>query len=229
MTSLQDSSVPGAGQPGRILIAGYARRNGISAFSQFGIGMTITPLPITLLDFNAERESKILVNLDWQTATEEGNKGFGIERRLDDETAFSSIGFVATEAPNGNSTGILSYSYADTNSYAGISYYRLNQIDLDGKSAYSAIKAVSGDGTSGLSVLIYPNPAHGQFTLRVDGNDKHYKAIIVDVLGQVVRQVEATGTNNVSIGGLKPGLYFVQIPDIFGKGKSFIEKVLIVP
>jgi len=223
------SSLPAEGTGGRTVSSGYARRNGLSAFSQFGIGVTSTPLPVTLLSFTASRTSKRFVDLDWQTATEDNDKGFGVERRLDDELAFSDIGFVPSLAPGGTSASPLPYSYTDTNSYSGISYYRLKQEDLDDHFVYTVIKAVSGNGNSGVVVSLYPNPGHGQFTLRVDGTEQAYSATITDIPGHTIRRIEATGNNNVSVSGLPPGFYFVRIPDIFGNGRSFVEKVLIIP
>ena len=223
------SSLPAEGAAGRTVASGYARRNGLSAFSQFGIGMTSTPLPVTLLSFVASRVSKRFVDLDWQTATEDNDKGFGVERRLDDETVFSDIGFVPSMAPGGTSAVPLAYSYTDTNSYNGISYYRLKQEDLDDRFVYTVIKAVSGSGNGGVVVSLYPNPGHGQFTLRVDGTGQAYSVSITDVPGHTIRRIEAVGNSNVSVSGLPPGFYFVQLPDIFGKGQSFVEKVLIVP
>jgi Secretion system C-terminal sorting domain len=223
------SSLPAEGAAGRTVASGYARRNGLSAFSQFGIGMTSTPLPVTLLSFTASRIGKKFVDLDWQTATEDNDKGFGVERRLDDESAFSDIGFVPSLAPGGTSASPLAYSYTDTNSYSGISYYRLKQEDLDDRFVYTVIKAVSGSGNSGVVVSLYPNPGHGQFTLRVDGTGQAYTATITDIPGHTLRRIEAVGNNNVSVSGLPPGFYIVRIPNIFGNGQSFVEKVLIVP
>ena len=191
--------------------------------------MTSTPLPVILLSFVATRASKRFVDLDWQTATEDNDKGFGVERRLDDESAFSDIGFVPSLAPGGTSASPLTYNYTDTNSYSGISYYRLKQEDLDDHFVYTVIKAVSGSGNSGVVVSLYPNPGHGQFTLRVDGTDQAYSATITDILGHSIRQIEAVGNSNVSVSGLQPGFYVVRLPDIFGNGQSFVEKVLIIP
>ncbi len=222
------SSLPAAGTGGRTVASGIARRNSLSAFSQFGIGMTATPLPVTLVLFDANRIGKSIVSLDWTTAMEENDKGFGIERRLDSASSFSSIGFVPSQAPGGNSTQTLSYAFTDINGYVGISYYRLKQEDLDDHFVYTLIKAVSGSGATQLSVLLYPNPGHGQFTLRLDGNNNSFPAVISDELGRIVRSMVVTGNTNLTVVGLNPGLYFIRIPDAFGKGRPFVEKVLIV-
>jgi hypothetical protein len=222
------SNLPGSGTPGRTVAAGYARRNNLSAFSQFGIGMTTTPLPVTLTDFNARRIAKDFVALDWSTSLEQNDRGFDVQRRLDNDSTFGSVAFVPSLAPGGNSSEPLHYYFTDTNAYAGISYYRLRQVDLDNHFSYSAIKAVPGLAGSGITVSLYPNPGHGQFTLRVDGTDGSFGAIITDDRGQTIRSIRATGNSNVSVSGLQAGIYFIYLPDIFGQGRSFSEKVLII-
>src|ERR1700722_4744733 len=48
------SSLPDEGLAGRTVAGGYARRNGLTAFSQWGVGQTAVPLPVILLDFEAK-------------------------------------------------------------------------------------------------------------------------------------------------------------------------------
>jgi hypothetical protein len=92
------SVLPQGGLPGRIVSSGFARRNNLSGFSQFGIAMALGALPVTLTDFNAIRLSKEIVNLDWETASEQNNKGFEIERRSDNEQTFAQRKFVPSQA-----------------------------------------------------------------------------------------------------------------------------------
>ena len=222
------SILPGNGADGRTVSSGYARRNDLSAFSQFGIGMTITPLPVTFTEFNARRISQAFVALDWSTAQEQNDRGFDVQRRLDDDSSFASVAFLPSAAAGGNSAQPLRYQYTDTNRYYGISYYRLRQVDLDNKFSYTAIKAVPGPGDNGVTVSIYPNPGRGQCTLRVDGTNASFVAIITDERGQVIRRMQAAGNTNVSVAFLQPGAYFIYLPGIFGQGRSFSEKVLII-
>jgi len=223
------SSLPAEGDAGRTVAGGYARRNGLTAFSQWGIGQTGVPLPVTLLDFEARRISASLVALNWETTMEENDKGFEIERELDNLTGFSPVGFVPSQAPGGNSSVTLAYSFSDTNSYTSVSYYRLKQEDLNNQWVYSGIKAVAGSGGGGATVSLFPNPGHGQFTLRVEGMAQPYNVLITDMLEHTVRRIEAVGSTDVGVYGLSQGVYVVHIPDIFGAGKSFVGKVLIVP
>ncbi len=222
------SSLPANGSPGRLVASGYARRNGIQTFSQFGIGQFGNALPVTLLDFDARRLTKIKVLVAWQTTTEINNKGFEIERRLDTEQMFTSIGFAPTLAPNGNSVSRIDYSFTDANGYAGISYYRLKQVDQDDRFVFTHIKAVKGMGETQVSVLLYPNPNHGQFTIRLDGVNRSYDALITDMNGKTIRQVRLGNSNEVMISGLSAGAYIIRIPDVFGAGESFAEKVLVI-
>ena len=222
------SILPANNQPGRILSSGYARRNNLNSFSQFGIGQLSGALPVTLVDFDAKRLTRQKVQVNWQTVFEQNNLGFDVERRLDGESAFTTIGFAPTKALNGNSSSQIDYSFADANGYSGISYYRLKQIDRDTRYTYTHIKAVKGMGETQVSVLLYPNPNYGQFSVRLDGVNKAYDAIITDMGGKVIRQLRLTNSNNISINGLSAGTYLIRIPDVFGPGESFTEKVLVV-
>ena len=218
---------PANNQPGRIVSSGYSRRNTINNFSQFGIGMLSGPLPVTLMSFDAKRITKIKVLVNWQTLTEVNNHGFDVERRLDGEPVFNKIGFAATKALGGNSTDKIDYEYTDANGYSGISYYRLKQIDRC-SSAYTFIKAVKGMGETQVSVLLYPNPNNGQFAIRLDGVNKSFNAVITDMSGKTIKQLSLTNNNNINISGLSAGTYIIHIPNVFGEGESFTEKVVVI-
>lgn len=213
---------------GRLVAHGYARRNNISTFSEFAIGILSASLPVTLARFDAKRSTRTTVLVTWETETEQNNKGFYIERRLDNETTFDTKGFVASQAPDGNSTLPLNYSYNDANSYTGISYYRLRQVDLDNRAHYSLIKAVDGSGTSTISVLIMPNPSHGQFKIRMEGIDESKQAIITDITGKTVQRLVVNGTQEVNVHGLSAGTYVLTILNAFGKDGHFTEKIIVV-
>lgn len=222
------STLPANNQPGMILSSGFARRNNINSFSQFGIGQFATALPVTLLNFDARRLTKVKVEVKWQTQTEINNLGFDVERRLDGEPAFAKIGFAPSKAPDGNSTITLDYNFTDANGYAGVSYYRLRQVDKDGRFTYTHIKAVKGMGETQVSVLLYPNPNYGQFTIRLDGAKGSFDARIMDESGKLVKQLKLVNSNNVSISGLSAGTYIIHISDVFGQGESFTEKVMVI-
>jgi len=222
------SNIPLSNQPGRTVTSGFARRNNIGSFSQFGLGQLSSPLPVTLLDFDARRLTRQKVQVNWQTVFEQNNLGFDVERRLDGESVFTTIGFATTKALNGNSNSQIDYSFTDANGYSGISYYRLKQIDRDSRFTYTHIKAVKGLGETQVSVMLFPNPNYGQFSIRLDGVNRSFDAIITDMGGKVVKQLRLTNNSNINISGLSAGTYLIKIPDVFGPGEPFSEKVLVV-
>lgn len=222
------STLPANNTPGKTVAGGYAARYGITTLGQFGIGLTLAALPVTLTDFRALRLNNAMVRLNWETASEQNNKGFDVERRWQSETQFRVIGFVSSLAAGGNSTQPLRYRYSDPNNYAGVTYYRLKQTDLDNRSNYTLIKAVKGTGEAGVTVLMWPNPNKGQFSIRIDGNTKRLPAFITDMNGKTVQQLSIYENTPVNVYGLSAGTYVVSIPDAFGPGEPFREKVLVV-
>lgn len=214
---------------GRLVSDGYALRKDVSSFGQFGIGQfLLNALPVTLSKFNAKRFSGLSVQLDWQTASEFNNKGFGIERRFENETSFSSQGFVNSKALTGNSQFTLNYYFTDNNNYRGITYYRLKQTDKDDHTFYSMIKAVNGIDGSAVSVLLWPNPARGQFSIQLTGITGKKEAVITDLQGKLLRKINVSGTQQVDVSGLKAGMYVLTIADAFGKNQHFKEKIVVI-
>ncbi|WP_431216124.1 T9SS type A sorting domain-containing protein [Puia sp. P3] len=223
-----NSLLPPNTSSGRMTADGYARRNSIGGFSQYGIGMTATPLPVTLIEFVAFRLGPSKVVLKWETGMESGNKGFDIEKRPDNDSSFTFAGFVPSAAQDGNSNAPLHYTYTDANNYKGITYYRLKQTDLDNRYNYTAIRAVSGSGQSGVSILLYPNPSQGQFSIRMDGSTETYEVRIVDGKGAVIKNRQLHGNTPLQVTGMPPGAYVVQILNAFGRGAAFAQKIVVV-
>ena len=110
-------------------------------------------VPVELVSFTASAdENKIL--LRWETATEKNNSGFDVERSTDGKN-FAKIGNVQAK---GTTTEQQSYSYVDQSSSGGKFYYRLKQVDLDGKFHYSNSIEVTALPTVYSLSQNYPNP-----------------------------------------------------------------------
>lgn len=139
-----------------------------------------TALPIELLDFHA-KVNEAGVTLLWTTATESNNDHFTAERSKDGKD-FEIIGTIKGA---GNSLVKKTYSFVDTYSGNGISYYRLKQTDHDGK--YKYFKIISTEQSSVLpEFIIYPNPLFNQ-TLRIDlPGDSESLLILTDSRGEVI-------------------------------------------
>ncbi len=171
-----------------------------------------TALPVELISFTA-RATTASIALNWQTASEENNAGFEIERSTDGKN-FTFIGF---EKGIGTTAELQNYSFEDKETRAGQRYYyRLKQIDFDGAFEYSDIVQTEIEGKS-LNVAFSPNPSQGKTQLDLFADSRGQLSInIFDASGKeilnTVQEVEK-GDQRISLdlAGLPKGLYFAKI------------------
>lgn len=136
------------------------------SYTATSVILTLGPtLPVELLTFKARLQND-KVFLDWKTASETNNKGFNIERSADGKT-WNTIGFVAG---NGTTTKVQTYAFTDVTLIQsgllsiGVAYYRLRQVDFNGKEDLSKVESVDITSLNRLSnmVHIFPNPVSGK-------------------------------------------------------------------
>ncbi len=178
--------------------------------SQSGITVT-APLPVSLTAFTAVKQGSTSL-LNWNTALEVKNDGFEIERSTDGK-AFSKIGMVRSKATGGNSDAKLDYSFTDVKPAQGINYYRLRQVDQDGRFEYSHVEQVSFDGSNG--VKVYPNPASNSVTIEAAEDSR---ISILNIAGQHM-DVNTTGTGRtrtINVSSLASGTYTIHIVNAAG-------------
>ncbi len=181
------------------------------------------PLPVTLLNFDVVKRVGSM-ELSWQTSTELNNRGFEIQRRMNGQ--FESVGFVTSTAPEGNSNLTLSYRFNDADNLpSGIVYYRLRQLDYDGRSAYSDVKAVRNN-TREVSVTIYPNPSNGNAKLVVPTEVGNLDISVMDIHGRFISRYSNFTGSRLDINNLKKGVYIVRV--LFREtGKQIIQKLIV--
>ncbi|WP_026464979.1 T9SS type A sorting domain-containing protein [Adhaeribacter aquaticus] len=121
---------------------------------------TPTTLPVTLVSFDGSSQNQG-VALKWVTATEENNEYFQVEKSQDGKT-FRAIGKVKG---NGTTNQKQTYSFTDRSVTSGTYYYRLKQVDFNGKSEYSKIVAVKADNFNLVKAALYPNPASSSLNI----------------------------------------------------------------
>ena len=114
------------------------------------------PLPVRLVSFTGKAGDG-MVNLQWETASEQDNSHFDIERSADAK-GFEAIG---REAGKGTTSAIQHYLFVDKSPLTGVNYYRLRQVDTDGRTTYSKITAVVYDSNQPLLELV-GNPTDNQ-------------------------------------------------------------------
>ena len=170
-------------------------------------------LPLTLLSFDGQRLDPNHVLLHWKTTNEIDNAGFYIERSLGNTTQFTDIDFVR---PLPDSLLVKTYQYPDPNSYAGTSYYRLRQTDLDSRFVYSKIIAIDNTGQPE-SLTLYPNPTSGFLYCRiVTTANATAQLLICDMQGRVLlsRSTLLQNGNNAqqfNVSQLATGKYFLKV------------------
>ncbi|RPD45154.1 T9SS type A sorting domain-containing protein [Paracnuella aquatica] len=182
-------------------------------------------LPVKFKTFNVQRDNqkKQQINLSWETAMEQNNAGFQIQRKVGNN--WETIAYIPSKAPNGNSNSAIRYQYADNNTFQAVSQYRLQQEDLDGALAYSDVKSVRGIGHVG-TLLIYPNPSEsGQINLLFSEPGTR-EVLVSDLSGRIVKQYREVSSTLLTIDGLAGGFYTVKIIDR-KTGAVTVEKVVV--
>ena len=181
-------------------------------------------LPVSLRSFTAARNNSTVL-LKWETVTEESSRGFYIERNVGNNV-WQTLGFVPTKAMNGNSSSLLNYEYSDINNAKGITQYRLRQIDINGKHAYSPIRAVRAGSQKG-KTIIYPNPSNdGKVNVVFADMNTIRDVSLMDMNGRVMKQWKGVTNNNIQIDNLTAGFYTVRIIDT-ETGEQTVEKIVV--
>lgn len=187
---------------------------------------SVINLPVKLNNFTARKNGEQTVLLNWQTATEQNNRGFQIQRRFDNETGFSDIAFVNSLGVNGNSSGLLNYSHTDNiSSRAGIAYYRLMQTDANGRITYSEIQPVRLNING--KVEIFPNPAvNGRIEIVFSKANTNSSVQLFDISSRLLQTITHINTTKQVIGNLNPGVYFVKITDAASE-ETIVKRVVV--
>ncbi|MEO8110130.1 MAG: T9SS type A sorting domain-containing protein [Ginsengibacter sp.] len=177
----------------------------VSSFSTFFLhGGLSAVLPLTLLDFTGQKQNTN-IKLQWQTTNEITTSHFFVQRSANG-TTFTNIGRVEAR----NTSGTNDYNLTDATPGDGVNFYRLQMVDIDGKTTYSSIIKIVFSGKSELRV--FPNPAKNMITLSGLENKGIIKIIAPD--GKLVKQLSATSNSMlIDISTLAKGFYILQYKD----------------
>ena len=170
------------------------------------------PTPVTLTAFNG-KYSNNAAYLDWQTSQEINNDHFELYKSTDG-TTFSQI---ATVKGAGYSNLVKNYSFIDNSvGNSAVVYYRLKQVDGNGKFTYSSIVRISTGGKMGIEV--FPNPFVNNFTASFTANkNADAELVLRNSIGQPVMMKTIKvikGSNSINVTGLpslNTGMYYLSI------------------
>lgn len=121
---------------------GASAANATTGISPNGFS-TLALLPVKWESFTAEKTGNS-IQLKWTTAAETSNAYFNVEKS-NDGAVWNSIGNVNAA---GNTQTSTTYQYTDYSSNNNMVYYRIRQVDMDGRSSLSAVKTVNTQKTS---------------------------------------------------------------------------------
>lgn len=173
----------------------------------------VGPLPVTLQHFEAGKLGTSAAVLKWKTLQETRSAYFEIERSTD-AVNFINIGKVAA---SGNSQVAIEYSFTDQHPVVGLNYYRLKQVDVDGRFIFTPARLVRFDGMDAGVVKYFPNPTHGILNIELpESIRKEAKLInITNAAGVMVSQLKAASFANqfiqIDFSRYAKGVYFIQV------------------
>lgn len=175
--------------------------------------ITCGPLPVSLASFDAiyQLESRD-VRLVWNTASEVNNERFVIERSLNGAD-FTAIGEVESEFVTGKEGH---YEWTDASPAEGINYYRLRQIDRDGRGQYLETTKVYVSASAKTEFLVYPNLTDGPVNYQLALSQESASELeVLDLMGRVILQQSSasaeTHLGSLDLSHLDSGSYLVRI------------------
>ena len=199
----------------------------VAVFSPFTLGSknSFNPLPIELLDFSLKCEGDEL-ELNWSTASETNNDYFLVES-TSDGIEWQELARVKSK---GNGSLLRKYELEESLKKGELIYYRLSQVDLDGKKeSFKTILANCDDAVSGFK--FYPNPANDQINLVITSSLARSEGVlrIMDNLGRTALKTDfqlKKGTNVLPLQLTLPkGIYFVSFTS--ESFSSEVQKLII--
>jgi hypothetical protein len=176
-----------------------------------------TPVPVSFLGLKARKQEKKVL-LEWSTASELNSDYFELQRSSDATNFTSTLGKLNAA---GSSSSIKNYAITDAQPLSNWNYYRVKQVDKDGKTAYSNIAAINFEKAAAV-VIIYPNPAKDklniEYTAAKAGN---IQLQVMDSKGSLVLTnntsvVVGRNNNSINIAALNNGVYILRTLDADG-------------
>jgi hypothetical protein len=170
------------------------------------------PLPIEFLSFNAKKSGNTTV-VSWVTLTELENDYYEVERSTDD-VSFRSIGKVVGAGTDYSKN---EYNFVDERPNSGINYYRLKQVDYEGRYSYSQIRSVYFDD-AGIVLSVYPNPVRYMLEMTSEKKEGEVMLQIIDIQGQVVfeksyQRGDWNPSQRLNISNIVEGMYMIVLKE----------------
>ena len=160
------------------------------------------------------------MSLKWETLQESNVADFTVEYSVNGRDYLP----LTTVAAIGNSNSVQTYSFVHTMpDLAKNNFYRIKQTDLDGKSAYSAVRSAKFTKGQIVAVTASPNPVRDRLQLQVQ--EENIRIVLTDMAGRTVQTLQPLpGYHEINMSQMAPGIYNLAV---FSKN-SLLETQKIV-
>lgn len=209
----QNGTYNGTSIPANSVIAfGIDATDNIYGSAELVISGFIPPGGISTLpvNFSTVKATPIdqLVRIDWSTASETNNRYFEVER-LQENNSYISIGTVKAGT---NSNSLQHYYFEDKQPLPGINYYRVKQVDIDGRYSYSIIVQAKWNNTTDAGIRVWGNPVTNVLQVSVG---KPAILQLYNMTGSLLNSWNITGSQvqSFDISYLAAGMYMLKTSD----------------
>ena len=195
-------------------------RSGFTSFSPFAVTMLMAVLPAGSLEVTGKNNgNENLVN--WSTTSEQNTAYYAVEASLNG-TDFTETGRVVAA---GNSNSLRTYNFVHRQINHQSYYYRVKQVDADGKIIYS--KTIRINVAAFRAATLYPNPVKDKTTISfslqqsssITANITNATGLLIYTINQ--RYVKGDHKMNLDLGMLPTGSYILQLKDDVGNVQTF--------
>ena len=197
--------------------------NGAAAGSRYALLDCFTAtaiLPAEMGTFDALYLSTAnRTDIEWETLSESNIDGFEVEHSLTgNRDTWETLGFVNGA---GESHEALKYEFQHSDPGSGEHFYRIKQMDKDGRYAYSSVKTVNVVLPS--TFTVFPNPSSG--VIEVSAPNLAGKLEVMNMHGQIVESRPFTGTERLDLSNRAKGVYIFKV--ISNDHQSYVRKVIV--
>jgi hypothetical protein len=209
------------GSEGAIVGAAFANSSTGSSpdgFTKQGMGI----LPVSFAGFNVARQNNAIL-IDWSTASESNSQYFEVQRSTDGTNWMT----LSTVTAAGTSASLKSYAYTDRSATAPVLYYRIRQVDMDGRYLTTAIRTIKMTDTDTRVKIAAGsnNSLYLHFSATVKGT---VSVKVLSLSGQVVSQSllsNPVGQQLIAVNSNLKGMYMVMVTD--GNGFQQAAQVIL--
>ncbi|HLY71717.1 MAG TPA: choice-of-anchor E domain-containing protein [Puia sp.] len=180
---------------------------------------SIPVITSSLVDFDAKLQKDNAINISWQTANDQINRTYNIERSSDG-ASFDEVTNVKSIA---DTVADYFYDYNLNPTDKNKVYFRLKIVDQNNNTSYSTIREVDLAEQQN-TISLYPNPSHSFINVLFNRTLNNFQIDVLSSTGQSIQKFHCSNTSSAHIdfiNSLPPGVYFIHAYD-FDMKKNYV-------